>query len=124
QREGVWSSMRTKIAAAPYTHAGDPLRIDCGYRVKSLVKMFHATSLKSDVNAAKILAFSYPEMAAGMRKKEGTQTQLAAIVEDGLEKDGQVSYALETLERYRIQVATISDLPDLAARAARDMGFQ
>src|SRR5262249_9842961 len=55
QREGVWSSMRTKIAAAPYTHAGDPLRIDCGYRVKSLVKMFHATSLKSDVNAAKIL---------------------------------------------------------------------
>jgi len=116
--------MRKEIAASLYTHAGDPLEIDCGYAVKSLVRMFHATSLKSDVNAAKILAFSYPEIAAGMRKKEGTQAQLTAIVEDGLEKDDQVSYALETLERYRIQVATISDLPNLAVTAARELGFQ
>jgi len=124
QREGVWNLMRKEIAASLYTHAGDPLEIDCGYAVKSLVRMFHATSLKSDVNAAKILAFSYPEIAAGMRKKEGTQAQLTAIVEDGLEKDDQVSYALETLERYRIQVATISDLPNLAVTAARELGFQ
>jgi hypothetical protein len=33
ERAGVWDLLRKRIAAAQYTRAGDPLRIDCGYRV-------------------------------------------------------------------------------------------
>ncbi len=33
ERAGVWGLMRKRIAASAYTRAGDPLRIDCGYRV-------------------------------------------------------------------------------------------
>ncbi len=32
ERAGVWGLMRKRIAASEYTRAGDPLKIDCGYR--------------------------------------------------------------------------------------------
>src|SRR6202034_4428051 len=32
ERAGVWRLMRKRIAAAQYTQAGDPLKLDCGYR--------------------------------------------------------------------------------------------
>ena len=60
EQAGVWALMKKKIAAAQYTHKGDPLKIDCGYRPNGVIKMFHAVSLDSDVDAAKVLAFTYP----------------------------------------------------------------
>ena len=35
ERAGVWGLMRKRIAARQYTRAGDPLRIDCGYRART-----------------------------------------------------------------------------------------
>ncbi len=32
ERAGVWGLMRKRIAASLYTRAGDPMKIDCGYR--------------------------------------------------------------------------------------------
>ncbi len=32
ERAGAWALMRKRIAASAYTRAGDPLKIDCGYR--------------------------------------------------------------------------------------------
>lgn len=71
--------------------------------------------------AAKVLAFTYPELAAGIRRIEGARAQLTAIVEDGLEQSDEITYALDTLERQAIQVATASHLPELAARAAKEI---
>jgi len=124
QREGVWGPMRKSIPVSQYTRSGDPLKIDCGYKSESSVKMFHATALKSDANAAKILAFSYPELAEGIRKAEGAQAHLTAIVEDGLKREDQTGFALEALERYGIHIATVSRLPEMARTAAREMGIQ
>ena len=45
---GVWPSMRRGIQVSQYTHRGDPLKIDCGYRFKTVVKMFHATPLRTN----------------------------------------------------------------------------
>ena len=123
EREGVWSSMKKKILLSEYTQSDDPLKIDCGYQVKSLLKMFHATSIKTDVNAAKALAFSYPYLVEGMRQR-GVQTQLTAVVEDGLERRNWTGFAMDALESRAIQIASVSDLPQLAQTAAREMGFQ
>ncbi len=49
-----------EISGAEYTRSGDPLKIDCGYSPNGTVKLFHAVTLQSDVNAAKVLAFSFP----------------------------------------------------------------
>lgn len=119
---GVWKAMQKKIPASRYSRPGDPLEIDCAYRTDSTIKMFQATSLRADVTAAKALAFTYPELAAGIQRIEGARTYLTAIVEDGLEQSDEITYAIDALERQAIQVATVSHLPELAALAAIEIG--
>lgn len=118
---GVWQSMWQDIPVSKYTRAGDPLEIDCGYHKDSTIKMFHATSLRTEITAAKVLAFSYPELAAGIQRVEGAQAHLTAVIEDNLEKTDQIQFALATLERQAIHVAKVSDLPALAQIAAREL---
>jgi hypothetical protein len=119
---GVWSALRKEIPVADYTRPGDPLKIDCGYTPNGTVKLFHALALAGDVNAAKVLAFSFPALAEGIQRKEGKQAQLTAVVEDDLPRDDHhVEFALEALARQKINVATLGQMPSLAAVAAREM---
>src|SRR5258708_30711111 len=126
---GVWSVMGREIRAADFTRSGDPLKIDCGYLANATVKMFHALPLLGDVNAAKVLAFSLPRLAEGIRKTEGARTELTAVVEDDLESNDEdesneaVGFALETLAQQSIKTATLAQMPALAAQAAREMGI-
>jgi hypothetical protein len=119
---GVWPVMLKNIALSKYTRSGDPLKIDCGYSPNGTVKLFHAVTLRSDVNAAKVLAFSFPQLAQGIRKAEGKQALLTAIVEDDLPADDEtVNFARETLEQNAIRLAPVSMMPDIAAAAAREL---
>jgi hypothetical protein len=121
---GVWRLMEEKIPASRYTHSGDPLKIDCGYSPNGTVKLFHAVTL-SDVNAAKVLAFSFPQLAEGIRSAAGKQAQLTAVVEDDLPSDNEgVGFARETLKRQAIRIALVSAMPAIAAEAARDLGIR
>lgn len=123
-RVGAWRAMRKNIAISHYTREGDPLRIDCGYAAPAAVKMFHAVSLQSDVNTAKVLAFSYPRLAEGIRKSEGLRTELTAVLEDGLERNEEtIAFALETLRQNQIRLAVMSDLGQIAKTAAQEMGI-
>jgi hypothetical protein len=107
-----------------YTRSGDPLKIDCGYSPNGTVKLFHALALSSDVNAAKVLAFSFPQLAQGISKAEGKQALLTAIVEDGLpSNDESVNFARETLEQNAIRVAPVSTMAAIARDAARELGI-
>lgn len=121
---GVWPLMEEKIPVSRYTRGGDPLKIDCGYSPNGTVKLFHAVTLNSDVNAAKVLAFSFPQLAQGIRKAEGKQALLTAVVEDNLPSDDEaVNFARETLEQIAIRIAPVSTMSDIAAAAARELGI-
>jgi hypothetical protein len=131
ERAGVWGRMRKRIAAAMYTRAGDPMRIDCGYRVavetgtpEGVVRMFHAVSLDGDVEAAKGLAYTAPQLRDGVARVEGARLELTAVVEplrgvsgEELEEEATERYrfGVEAMERQAIRVVTINDL----ARAAQ-----
>jgi hypothetical protein len=124
EHAGVWNlpQMRKRIAVADYTGKGDPLKLDCGYRPNGVVKLFHAVSLKSEVDSAKVLAFSYPLIAAGIRKKEKARTELTAIVEDALDrKDEAIAFALATLEQSHITAAPAAELARIAETARREL---
>ncbi|HET9285827.1 MAG TPA: DUF3037 domain-containing protein [Candidatus Angelobacter sp.] len=122
---GVWPLMSQNIAVSRYTRSGDPLKIDCGYSPNGTVKLFHAVSLAADANAAKILAFTFPQLREGIAKAEGKQAQLTAVVEDDLSADDDaVSFARETLEQYAIGIVPVGSMPDVAAQAAREMGIR
>ncbi len=113
-----------KIPVSRYTRSGDPLKIDCGYSPNGTVKLFHAVTLSSDVNAAKVLAFSFPQLAQGIRKAEDKQAQLTAIVEDDLPADDEsVAFARTTLEQNAIRIAPVSTMPQIAREAAQELGI-
>ena len=123
----VWRAMRKEIRAADYTRTGDPLKIDCGYGSNGTVKMFQALGLSEDasaVNAAKVLAFSFPPLAEGIMRKERKRAHLTAVVADDLPQDEeQISFALETLAQQAITVAPLAQMVALAATAARELGM-
>jgi hypothetical protein len=82
------------------------------------------SSLNSDVNAAKVLAFSFPQLAAGIRKAEGKQALLTAVVEDDLPSDDESAlFARETLVQNAIHVAPLSAMPQIARDVARELGI-
>lgn len=124
-REGVWKGMVKEIAAAKYTYPGDPLKIDCAYqRDDGALKMFQAVSLSANLDAAKVLAFSYPEMAAGIAREEKVETSLTAVVEDSLDRqDEAISFALAMMARSGMEVAAVSEMPRLAEVARKELGL-
>ncbi|MCU1323218.1 MAG: hypothetical protein JWM43_2867 [Acidobacteriaceae bacterium] len=130
ERTGAWALMRKRIAAAPYTRAGDPMRIDCGYRVGSesategMIRMFHAVSLEGDVEAAKGLAYSAPQLREGVARIEQARLELTAIVEPLRSVSGEddeaterYRFGVEAMERQEIRVMTVSDLARIAETA-------
>jgi hypothetical protein len=118
---GVWDAMIKKIKASEYTHPGDPLEIDCGYR-NGVMRFFHAVSLASEPDSAKILAFTYPELRAGFQRLKHLETDLTAVVEDDLDRtEGRIQFALHTLDRAGIKVAALATMPQFAEQARLEM---
>lgn len=128
ERVGVWAMMRKRIAASAYTRAGDPLRIDCGYRPNGVIRMFQAVSLEGDVEAAKGLAFSAPQLREGVGRVEGAKLELTAVVEplravEGDEAAERYRFGVEAMERGDIRVVTLNDLARAADTAQRELGL-
>jgi len=122
---GVWPLMRHDVPVAQYTRTGDPLKIDCGFSPNGTVKLFHAVSLATDVNAAKVLAFTFPQLQVGIHRAEGKRAELTAIVEDDLPAgDESVSFARETLEQHAITIVAAAEMPQIAAAAAHELGLR
>ena len=122
EREGVWRMMRKKIAASAYTQAGDPLKIDCGYR-NGKVRMFHAVSLENDVEAAKGMAYSADALRAGVLSSEGIELELTAIVERiaTIADQEQYGFGVSVMEREAIRVLTVADMGRVAETAKREL---
>jgi hypothetical protein len=100
--------------------------------------MFHAVSLEGDLEAAKVLAFSAPQMLEGVARVEKAMLELTAIVEplrgllgkdaeeilsNGAEQDriDQYRFGVETMERCQIRVMTVMDLPRIAEKAREEL---
>ncbi len=127
EEAGVWALMQKDIAAVEFTRPGDPFKVDCGYQPNGVLHLFHALSLAEQmgsvqVNAAKALAFSYGEMREGLIQQRHVESDLTAIVEDGLDvNDLAVGFALATLAASDVQVARMAELPAIAERVRVEM---
>jgi hypothetical protein len=137
EQAGVWDVMRKRIRAAEYTQAGDPLRIDCGYRPNGVIRMFQAVTLETDNDAAKVLAYTMPALLAGVRRVEQAALELTAVIEplrelrvEGAsaggtssrgESEGPAEPGTETAERYRFGVE-VMEQAGLRVLTSADMG--
>ncbi len=128
ERAGVWGLMRKRIAASLYTRTGDPMKIDCGYRPNGIIRMFQAVSLEGDVEAAKGLAYSAPQLMEGVQRVEAAQLELTAVVEPlravtDAEDEAMERYrfGVEAMERQAIRVVTVNDLARVAETARAEL---
>ena len=145
---GVWALMRKRIGASLYTRPGDPMKIDCGYRpsngvhgelvregMNGVIKMFHAVSLESDGEAAKVLAYSASGLREGVVRVEGAALELTAVVEPLRSVSGEDAaqhefddesmqryrFAVDTMQSQEIRVLTTNDLARAAQTARIDL---
>jgi hypothetical protein len=125
EQAGVWRLMSKRIPASQYTQPGDPLRLDCGYSSNGTVRMFHAVSLESDADAAKVIAFSMPALVEGVRGVTSRELQMNAVIEPlrELEDQGddaiaQYRYGVGVMEHAGLRVMTALDV-ERAAQTAR-----
>jgi len=122
----IWGLLQHGISVVPYTKPGDPFKFDFGYRVGDTLKLFHAASLKNNVDQGIMLASRYPAIAEKMRSHEDPELRvsplLTAIVEDGL-KDGDplMHFVNQTMKEAKITVATSSRMPEIAETARREL---
>jgi len=110
------------VPAEPYTKKGDPFQFDFGYRIGREIKLFHAVSLKTGVEAAITLAARYPRIAPVMSKVSDASPMLTAVIDDDLDR-GQdvVQFALSTMEDEKIRIAVAAEMPIIADMARRDL---
>lgn len=130
ERAGVWDLLRKQIPACEYTRPGDPLRIDAGYRPNGVIKMFHGVSLEPGVEMAKVLAFSFAGLRAGVERVEKAALELTAVIEpaakigatdDEPERLEMYRFGVETMEEHQIRVLTTSDMQRVAETARREL---
>jgi hypothetical protein len=87
-----------------------------------MIKMLQALSLEANVDAAKALAFSYPQLVAGIAGNENAETFLTAVVDDDLSRnDPEIDFALGTLERTGIAIAVAAEMPLIAEKARQEL---
>jgi hypothetical protein len=111
------------VPVAPYTKPGDPFKFDFGYRVGNEIKLFHAVSLKANVDAAVLLAARYPRIVAGMAEaKDPLGPVLTAVIDDDLNRsEDAVQFALGMMEEERIRIVVATEMPGIAEVARREL---
>jgi hypothetical protein len=119
---GALPLMWQNVEAWRYTRKGDPLKLDCGFSPNGTIKLFHALSLETHPNSAKVLAFTFPQLADGIYRLDHKRTDLAVVVEDDLvTSEEQVEYALDILRDRKIRIVPLTNMAGEAASAAREL---
>lgn len=120
EQAGVWDLGMKGIPVAEYTGDKDPLKIDFGYRVGDVLKMFHAVALKASVDPALALAARYRKMAAGMAQRS-LEARLTAVVEDHVEAGPMAEIALEYFRESGVVARGVSEMPVMAEAAREEL---
>jgi hypothetical protein len=120
EQAGVWDLIDREIPASKYTYKGDPLTIDCGYQPNGIFYMFQAVALARNVDAAKVLAFSYPELSRGIERVKQAKASLTAVVDGNLDANREeIDFALDTMKNSGILVAYTTEMPAIADEARK-----
>lgn len=122
ENAGVLELMKRNLDVGKYTGQGDPFRIDFGYRMGSVIKMFHAVSLTANVDQALALGYRYSRVQEGMRL-ELLEASLTAVVDQQLEiQDERARFALGMLKSNEVRVNSVSEMAEITAEVRRELG--
>lgn len=117
---GVLDLVQRDLELKRYTGPGDPLRIDFGYRVHGVVKMFHAVSVASNVDQALALLYRYPRVAKGMQEEKLTPLLTAVVDETSALEEEKARFAIGMLEQDSVTVRPLDEIAKIASEVRRD----
>jgi hypothetical protein len=117
---GVLALMQRNVDVARYTGIGDPFRMDFTYTVGSLVRMFHAFSLTSNVEKALALAYRYSRLDEGMRK-EKLRPSLTVILDQPSAPRERTNFGVGMLAANSIVVKAVDEMAEVAAEVRREL---
>ncbi len=119
-KAGVLELIQRDLDVEKYTGPGDPFRIDFGYRVGGMVKMFHAVSVASNVDQALALLYRYSRVATGMQQ-EGLKVSLTAVVdEESALAEEKTRFAIGMLKEHSVRVKPVEKVAEVAGEVRRD----
>jgi hypothetical protein len=120
-KAGVLELIQKDIDVDRYTGQGDPFRIDFGYRVGNVVKMFHAVSVASNVDQALALIYRYSLVTAGMRQEQ-LSASLTAVVDQRMTlQEERTRFAIGMLQEKSVRVRTVEEAPDIAGEVRMEL---
>ena len=123
---GISQFLEREIALDEFTFKGDPLQIDFGYlnRAKDSYRMFHAVSLVTELDRAKILALSWPFIREGMAKR-GKQCELWAITENesSLSAADRAHTTRQWMQEVGVNVQPVSAMMGIAQEARAELNL-
>ncbi len=120
-KAGVSELLQTDLDMGKYTGAGDPFRIDFGYRIGGALKMFQGVSLATNVDQALALAYRYSRIEQAMRQEE-LQPSLMAVLEHRPSLDEERSqFAIHTMGQSGVLVKTLGEIDEIATGVRMDM---
>jgi hypothetical protein len=122
EQAGVMGLVMDGVPVAPYTKPGDPFKFDFGYRVSSEIKLFHAVSLKANVEAGVLLAARYPKIAQGIAGLAAASPLLTAVIDDDLDRgQEEIRFALDMMEEEKIRIAPAAEMRGIAEAARMEL---
>jgi hypothetical protein len=119
---GVSNFLQKDIPVSDYTFKHDQQKIDFAYRsyAANTYRMFHAVSLVHNLDRAKLLAYSWPDIRE--RVTRDGSPELYGIVENPKYCQSEPSQAaLAFMESKSVIVKPISAMAELAATAAAEL---
>jgi hypothetical protein len=121
EKAGVLSLM-SPIPAEPYSRPGDPFEFDFGYRIGSELKMFHAVSMRGNVDSAVLLASRYSRIAPAIARLAEAVPLLTAVIENELDETrAEIGFALEMMRESKIVVSRTTEMPKIAEKARMEL---
>jgi len=110
---GIWPRLERRLRVDEFTYAGDPLRLDYGYRRNGTRGFVQALSLSRDPGQAKVLAFT----ADAIRRKLA-QTEFVAVTEaePRPQENARHRFVMGLLEAREIGVVPLARLAEWSYR--------
>lgn len=119
---GVSNFLQKDVPVSDYTFKHDQQKIDFAYRsyAANTYRMFHAVSLVLNLDKAKLLAYSWPDIRE--RVTRNGHPELYGIVENPKYRQSEEGQAaLAFMESKGVIVRPVSEMPQLAATAAVEL---
>ena len=110
---GIWPRLERRLRVEEFTYAGDPLRLDYGYRRNGTRGFVQALSLSRDPGQAKVLAFT----ADAIRQKVAHSEFIAITeAEPRPQENPRHRFVLGLLEARQINVVPLGRLAEWSYR--------